>query len=367
MYRTLLFFIILYFLYPLLVCAQDDPVRTYAEPGYAKRWSLGISFGPDFYVGDLTQNTLRFNKNTSLAGSLFTQYQFTNVIGLRIQLNGGWLNGHGNIVVNGQQVERTMTGIIADGTVNGVINFSNMLSPFRASRKFFVYGTLGIGYSAWYTKVLGIVYNADSISTNNPLNNFHHALLIPVGLGITYKVIDRLNLSLEWNFRFINSDLLDQTSGGAKWDMYDCLGVGISFNFGKPRSKSLKVKDYPMPAYEYKAPEQLPPPPVMPLNVINPPPPKVTLPATQSDKYTYVVQIFAFDHHQYSAAWIKKRYKVPYEVRMEKEGKMERFLVGNYQDMNQATKICKQMKKLGIRDAFVVAYQDGVRHHTVTP
>jgi len=360
--RIVFIWIFLFALFPALVRAQDDPLKSYADPGFAKRWSIGISFGPDFYVGDLTNNTLRFWKNTSLAGSLYTQYQITNVIGFRIQLLGAWLNGYGNTVINGSIVDRSFTGVLAEGNVNGVINFSNLLSPYKSGRRFFVYGTLGAGCSAWYTKVKGVVYNADSLSTSNPLNNFHTALVVPLGLGATCRLGDRLNVSLEWTFRFVNSDLLDQTAGGAGWDVYDYLGVGISLNLGKPRSKSAKIKDYPIPAFQYSVPVQppvQPPPPQMTVHLITPPAP--------SETYDYVVQICAYDRHQYTPAWIQKHYRVPYPVRLEKEGKMERFLVGNYKDPARATEICNQLKKHGIRDAFVVAYKDGVRHHTLTP
>ena len=145
--------------------------------------------------------------------------------------------------------------------------------------------------------------------------------------------------------------------------MYDYLGIGISLNLGKARSKSMKVKDYPMPAYEYKVPVASPqsPPPVqlMPVNVVTS--------LARPDVYDYMVQICAYNRHQYTPAWIRKHYRVPYTVQLEKDGKMERFLVGSYKDLAKATEICKQMKKLGIKDAFVVAYRDGVRHHTVTP
>jgi acyl CoA:acetate/3-ketoacid CoA transferase alpha subunit len=44
---------------------------------------------------------------------------------------------------------------------------------------------------------------------------------------------------------------------------------------------------------------------------------------------------------------------------------MSRYTVGGYTDMQQARALRDEMIKLGITDVFVIAYKDGVRHHTV--
>jgi len=46
---------------------------------------------------------------------------------------------------------------------------------------------------------------------------------------------------------------------------------------------------------------------------------------------------------------------------------MERFLVGNYKDLDYARELCQTLVKQGIHDAFVVAYKNGVRDHSVAP
>lgn len=362
------------YLWLLVICissltlhAQYQGKRPVPDPGFSKRWSMGITLGPDFYYGDKNPDIDGNSSNLSFAGSLFFHDQISNVFGLRIQLLGAWLNGSVGTPDSGKIIANPFTGILLNGNISGTVNFTNLISPYRSSRWFFLYGILGIGYSGWYTELVNKVYDAGTIDTDNPLNNFHAAAEIPAGLGALCKVGDRFNFSVEYTFRFIFSDLLDQTVSGSNNDRFDYLAFGIGFNLGKSRKKSLKLRDYTFPTYTLAPPQQPVPqalePKTSPSTEVRalpaPPPPSM-------EPLTYVVQIFAFSQHQYSPEWIQKHYHIPLPVRMEKEGVMERFLVGNYPDLQSANQVCQQMKRLGIRDAFVVIYKNGLRQQSLS-
>ncbi|MBE0648833.1 MAG: hypothetical protein IH596_13770 [Bacteroidales bacterium] len=336
------------------------------DPGYANRWNLGISLGPDFYYGDLTSGSARGNRNLSMAGSLLIGWQISNVFGTRLHFTGAWLNGAVDSLINGELVENPLTGMLLGGSLDAVINFSNIFSPYRSSRWFFLYGTVGLGYAGWYTEFSNQAYDAGTINTNNPLNNFHAALMVPVGIGVQLRLADRMNASVEYTFHLMMSDLLDQTVANSNNDRFDYLAIGFSLNLGKGKQK-------PPPVY-YQPPPSRPTPRIM-----DPMPPAtrepvpetprvqepVKPPAVTPQPLSYSVQICAFAEHTYTTDWIKKRYKIPMEVRIERSGKMERFLVGSCPDLACAKQLRSQMVKLGIRDAFIVVYQRGVRHHIV--
>ena len=325
------------------------------DAGFARRWSLGICLGPDFLYGDLTKDKLGAYHNTSFAAGLGLQYQITNVIGARLQLTGAWLNGSGDTVIDGNPAVNPLTGILVEGNVGAVVNFMNLVSPYRSGRWFFLYGSLGIGYAGWYTEFTNKVYEAGTISTNNPLSNFHAALTVPVGLGALFKVGNRVNISLEYTFHFVSSDLLDQTMKFGDNDRFDMLAFGVSLNLGKGPKKPLPLVIPPV----YTPPE--PPKPVPPK-----PEPKVTPPPLiQPEPYTYSVQICAYARHNYTTEWIRKRYRVSMNVRLETSGSLRRYLVGNCGDFPCAQDLLARMVQLGIHDAFIVAYSNGVRHHEI--
>ncbi|MFH1297920.1 MAG: hypothetical protein ABIJ04_11735 [Bacteroidota bacterium] len=323
------------------------------DPGFANRWNLGITLGPDFYYGDLTRDKLGRYRNVSIAGSLVIGYQISNVFGARMQLMGAWLNGSADSLINGVLVENPLTGILVEGNLQAVINFTNLISPYRSSRWFFLYGTAGLGYAGWYTEFSNQVYNAGTINTTNPLNNFQAALVIPVGIGALFRLGDRVNASVEYSFHLVGSDLLDQTVWQANNDRFDYLAFGISLNLGKGHKKGPQVYNYIPPSQPRRIQEPPPPPMIEPKT---PPPPS---------EFTYAVQICAYAQHTYTTDWIRKRYRVPMEVRMERSGTLERFLVGHCEDLSCAVQLRERMISVGIRDAFIVAYQNGIRHHVV--
>lgn len=353
-----LFLILL--LFPSLLLAQSKG----KEKSYilAKHWYIGATFGPDFYYGDLNASKYLPKQSVSLAGSLFTQYHISNVVGLRFQLLTGGLNGSKPIIAEGIPANLAFTGLFIDANVNTTINFSNLISPNKPSRRFFVYGTIGLGYSVWYSKILNKVYPSDSINLNTFVNM---ALVIPAGIGAMYNLNRKFQVSVEWTFRTFMSDKVDNTIGGYRFDIVDYLAVGIAFNLGgKGVKKSPNVLDYPYPVSPVV--QSYPPPP--PIQAMpQPPSPQVIPMPVQPDEYVYKVQICAFNQHNYSADWIRKHYRVNQPVTREQEGTMSRYTIGDYSNMQKARELRDQMVKLGIHDVFIIAYKHGVRHHTVTP
>lgn len=346
------------------------------DPGYANRWNLGISLGPDFYYGDLTFNTSP-NRNLSMAGSLNIGWQISNVFGARLQFLGAWLNGSADSLINGEIVVNPLTGVLLEATMQATVNFTNLFSPYRSARWFFLYGTAGIGYAGWYTEFSNQVYDAGTINTNNPLNNFHAGIVVPLGLGAQFRLGNKFNASIEYTFHLVGSDLLDQTAIGSKSDRFDFLAFGITLNLGKGQQKKTPPVYYqPVPARvvprtaepAVPTPRILDPTPPAP-SVSLPPPPGMTVPGVEgssSQNTSFAVQIGAFAAHTYSPQWIRTRYKIPVEVRKEETGKMDRFLVGDCSTLSCAKQLKARMASLGIRDAFIVQYQNGVRIRIVT-
>ena len=340
--------------------SQTYPFKINQGPPYANTGQLGLMIGPTFYTGELNSGNFSFSRSTSLALSFYGQYHISNVFGFRVQLLGGFLNGGTRtIVLDESIIEESFSGAFLEGTFNGILNLSNLISHYKPTRKFFFYGLLGIGYGGWYSSMLNKVYDFDSLEFDNPLQNFNAATLLPIGLGFQYRLGTRISLGMEYTARFYFSDMLDNTAGLYRNDIVHYLSFGIALNLGTGKSRPrLPKKAPPIRPGPYIRPTPCDPPPVM--DPPQPPPERQPV-----ETYDYVVQVFAFAHHKYTPEWIEKRYRIPISVRLEREGNVRRYLVGNCDNLLCADRLRDQMIQAGIQDAFIVAYKDGVRDHII--
>ena len=354
----------------------------------ANTGQFGLTFGPAIYHGDLNVGNFSLKRSTGLAASIFGQYYFSNVFGFRMSLYSGILNGGiKTYELKGIEVQDSFTGVMLEGDLHIVINFSNLFFGSSPSRRFIFYGMLGLGYSGWYSKLTNKVYNYDSLQYDNPLTNFNASFVLPAGLGCYYRIGNRLNLGLEYSYKTYFSDKLDNTVAGYPYDVVHYLALNISFNLGTGlakdhaikagRTQQLQTSEYPVssPSYTpvYTSPASAPPaalPAEQPAPAMNFPgsvspaerPRSKAIEATIGG-LCYSVQIFAFERQTYSAEWIKKRYHITDEIRREKQGDTERFVVGRCSSMDCARKLKEKMKKLGISGAFIVTYKNGRRNY----
>jgi len=322
---------------------------------FQNTWHLGVSIGPDFYFGDLNPGRKINGRNLSMGGGLFGEYQVTNFFGFRMQLLVSGLNGSYPFDSIGKTWDNAFTGLLIEGSMNAIINFNNLFSPYKPGRSFFVYGLAGIGYAGWYSKLLNKVYDANTIDTDSPLNNFNAGLVLPVGLGSFYNLKNRFRFGIEWTFHTYLSDKVDNTVLNYKFDVVDYLSFSVSVNLGGKKKSSYKLQDYPVsaiPVYYPSAPVQAEPvqPPVY----------------TEPETYDYVVQVYAFARYIKSTEWVKKKHNINYPVKRVQEDQLYRYVLGPYADLQEARTIRDEMIRKGISDAFIIAYKDGLRHHTVT-
>ncbi len=361
---------------------QPQPVSKGYNAVLSNTGQFGLTFGPAIYHGDLNIGNFTFKRSTGLAASLFGQYYFSEVFGFRISLFTGILNGGIRTwEKSGAVVEDSFTGIILEGDLHMVINFSNLFFGQRPARKFFVYGILGMGYGGWYSKLTNKVYNYDSLAIDNPLSNFNVAFVIPAGLGCYYRIGNRLNLGLEYSYKTYFSDKLDNAVAGYPYDVVNYVALNISFNLGTgmakgrsgkpPKSMQMQPAEYPV-SYPVYTPAYSPaysPPPDIPRaepakSQANPAKSRAE-PVISRETISYAVQIFAFSHHKYTVAYLRKKYQISEVIRLEKDGDVERFIVGRCLNQQCAIDIKEIMNKKGIHDAFIVVYKNGKRQYTI--
>lgn len=183
------------------MAAQDD--------GYLLE--IGLGGGGSFYMGD-ANSTLYANTNGVFSALL--RYNVNHRLSLKADLaaaglSGNTANAFGVLPGDEQKFSRTVydfgvqleygfCGYAFDG-----LNDNHRLAP---------YGLLGIGLTF-----------APKPARNDFAANF------PIGMGVRYKLSERVNIGLEWTMRFSTSDRLDvtQTSGTSLEDPLLIKGKGI--------------------------------------------------------------------------------------------------------------------------------------------
>lgn len=179
---------------------------------------LGGMVGGSFYMGDA--NYTISPKNVALMGGVLARYN----INPRMAVKGDLAMGH---------IKGTTVGMDNKFPGGEHSAFSRNVYELGAQFEynFFAYGT-GAGYkdsrrlAPYILGGLGLTYAPKPA---------HHvvAMNIPLGLGVKFKVVERVNIGAEWTVRFTTSDKLDVTNKE---------GLQLNDPYGI-KSKGLKNKD----------------------------------------------------------------------------------------------------------------------------
>jgi len=200
--------------------------------GIKDNWSVTAQIGLSAFRGDIDVNrTVSF---PGVIGFAFNkQVLSTGVIngGLKGQFNFGKLRGE----KNGQSFENKYK--------EGCINFQVILNklPSRTFRfeKLRPYAFAGIGFINYKVELKnqdGTIanaygYNIPELQSDENQSNPGSItnLMLPVGIGVNYKVSDKFSIELEASSRFIASDKLDAKVSNSD-DKYWFFSIGVSYN-----------------------------------------------------------------------------------------------------------------------------------------
>lgn len=209
------------------LCAQDDDEY---------RMEIGAGLGFDGYLGDFNGS---LTKDLQPMFSVMLRRNLNPYMGLRLSGTFGKIKG-----------SSADAKTYYPDYASSPYQFSRSLVDVGLTYEynFWPYGT-GNDYrgAKRLTPYVGIGIGGTFVSGNG--SNF--ALNIPMGLGVKYKVADRLNLGLEWMIHFGTSDMLDGvrdpygivSSGLFKnADSYSTLVLTLSYSF-MPKCKTCN-KDY---------------------------------------------------------------------------------------------------------------------------
>jgi len=206
-------------------------------------WSIQLSFGPNLAFTDIKQYNYypihNYNNEWRFGTSLIIQRDLSNVFGIRGQ------GLYGKLAGTRRENNRFFEATIFDYSLQTTINFNNLFSSYNQYRPLNIYGIIGIGISNWETELQelnsGIVIGGNG-RVNSGLLKMTTEAFVPVGLGLSFRLSDKININAESTIRITNSDILDATEGGSKYDMYSFTSLGVTYKLGKRSYKRIITK-----------------------------------------------------------------------------------------------------------------------------
>lgn len=217
-------------------------IKTYNLPPSSdfNTWDIGGNLGLTYPYTDISASGKR---NFAIAIDV-TKF-LTHTFALQTRFMHASLSG---IDVNKPQY-RFNTTINYDITLNGIVQIGNIL---KHNRDLAIYASFGFGLIHYSPNVFtdgGIVVQTGIYSQySQPLVIMDYQsttnLLIPIGVGVKYRLSKNYSITGEYSFRTTNSDKLD---GFYKLlsaeDNYSFFSVGITYHIGK----QLKVLEWVNP------------------------------------------------------------------------------------------------------------------------
>ena len=197
--------------------AQDDPEY---------RMEIGGGVGINGYLGDFNGN---ISKNLQPMATLLARYVFNPYMGLRMNVSYGTMKGSSADVQTYYPDYARTPYTFKNGLYDVCLTYEYNFWPYGTGRDYrgakrltpFLFGGIGA------THVSG---GGQTAFTAN----------IPIGIGLKYKVAERVNVGVEWTMHFSLSDKLDgvadpygiESSGLFKnTDCYSALLVTLSYSF----------------------------------------------------------------------------------------------------------------------------------------
>ena len=216
-------------------------------------WSVTLSGGSMLFHGDLRQfdfypiseqngkDWYTFTTDISernMGFGLAVSKQITPIVGVQGQLQKGKLGGVK------RRANAYFTADVLKYCVNGTINFTNLFFPNNKNHSFSFYGIAGVGFVDFKTV-------EKKISTNAEIQSYGYGdfgqekkqtteVVIPLGLGLKYKLSPKFDFGVEYILNNINTDKLDaHVRANTAKDKYSYTAITITYKIGK-NEKSLE-------------------------------------------------------------------------------------------------------------------------------
>ena len=206
----------------ILCLLSFSPAAAQEDPEY--RMEVGGGVGTVSYLGDFNGNLM---KNMQVGFSVVGKYRFNPRMAMGLTVTYSTLKGSSNDEKSYYPEVQTPVEF-SNALVDASLRYEYNFWPFGTGREY--HGARHL--TPFVTMGLGMTY-ANAKPTALAAN-------LPLGVGVKYKIGDRMNLTGEWTVHFTGSDKLDgvedpygiKSSGLFKnTDCYSMLKLSLTFDF----------------------------------------------------------------------------------------------------------------------------------------
>jgi len=373
----------------ILFCGVSGVVAQILNPslGSSLKNNWAIQFQPGFsqFYGDASNHNYiqKFKGEIGLYAGVSARKMITPAVGVGLNFAYLGLKSYKNLKADGTKVDFHLSGSYYDANLFVYVNFNQLLAGYKPSRRFTGYGTLGVGWGFWKSAlnngITGLTIRSGS--KNGTYKYKTNAFVVPVSLGLNWRVADHWSVNLGGTLRTVFNDDVDVWHDGFKYDQIFSTNVGLTYHIRSGWGRSIKKLKQPKQDSYYNERENKSRP-VIPIydfdriNVMTAPAktvsqPQTTEPVSVPEKsmrpamqgFEFRVQIMATTKPLNNVSALQVRYHLPYPVVENHQDGLYRYSVGSFQSYASARVAGKEIRSHGVFDAFVVAYRNGRRIH----
>lgn len=369
------------------VLAQE--LNTYSGNSFKDNWAVQLQPGFSQFYGDASNHNYfqKLRGEIGIYAGMSVRKMIIPAVGVGIDFAYAGLKSYKNQKTDGTKVDFRLSGNYSDANLFVYINFNHLFAGYKSGRRFTFYGILGAGWAFWNSaltdRITGLTIKSGSKSGNYTYKN--NAFVVPVGAGLNYRINNHWGINLGGILRTVFSNDVDVWHDGFKYDQIFSTNVGITYHirqsWGKSSRSSKRYRQRRQPRQKsYYRKKERRTKPAIPIynydqvNVASVPvkparQPQITEPESAPVKKTkpvaqgieFRVQIMAITKPLHNASGLQTRYHLPYPVVETYQDGLYRYSAGSFRDYSAAVAAGKEIRSLGISDAFVVAYRNGLR------
>ncbi|MFP4065218.1 MAG: outer membrane beta-barrel protein [Bacteroidales bacterium] len=200
-------------------------------PDDYNRFSFGLSGGLLIPFTDVKEeNFLPASGEEGYGAGLFLNYHASPVLTLQTNFLYGEMTG-----LNTED-NRKFDNIMMHASLTANVSLNGLLAPRSSTNRWMnIYGFTGLGAISFESKLM-------ELQTGNVLRYPYDESLegqtegswvIPFGMGVNFKVSERIDIGVKSSFQYAMTDELDaKVVPGSRKDMYNYTSVGLTFRLG---------------------------------------------------------------------------------------------------------------------------------------
>lgn len=387
MLKKVLAFSAFFFMISAIVTAQS-----YNKSSYSKSsWRINANFGSSIFFGDIKQYRVwpvsNYENEWRFAGGFQLINQISPVFGIRGQ---GLI---GKVAGTRRSSNKYFESNYIEFNLNSTVSLRNIIRKYQPKQFWDAYFIVGIGLLNYNTEVYDLstkqVIQKVGYGNGKGIGGRTLQGIMTGGLGLDFRLSNKINLNLESANRIMNSDAMDGRVSGFIYDVYNYTSLGITYKFGATTKvkksddyKYFKPKNDEITQTEYSYEQPLEPPKVDALTIT---PAVVSIPITPPvieeeiaeeepaeivvvekviiPEFEYRVQIRAKYGNQISIQHLSDIYNIPVvDIQENTYNGFYIYSVGSFATYDEAKEKRNYLRNYnGIGDAFVVAFKNGHR------